>query len=152
MNNTNIIKAFKLIENNIELSDFIGSINSELILKAEEILNLKFPYSYKQFLSKYGAGDINGFEIYGIIDSDFINSSIPDAIWCTLDERKNGLPSNLIVIASLGDGNYYVINTNVIENSESPIYIYTISGELEFIYEDFSIFLLSEIKKILGDI
>jgi hypothetical protein len=65
-----------------------------LVLKAESALGLKFPPTYRKFLLEYGCGNIFGMEFYGVVDDNFINSSIPDAIWITLNERKtSNLPN-----------------------------------------------------------
>ncbi|WP_445724269.1 hypothetical protein [Flavobacterium sp.] len=45
-----IKKAFKIINENINESDFTGVIDVESIREAEDILNVRFPQSYKDFL------------------------------------------------------------------------------------------------------
>ncbi len=52
----------------------MNSSLSELIYK---------PFDY---LKTFGAGNFGAQEIYGIINADFENSSVPDAIWYTLTE------------------------------------------------------------------
>lgn len=40
--------------------DFTGAVTAEEIQKAEKLLNITFPESYKAFLLDFGAGDIGG--------------------------------------------------------------------------------------------
>lgn len=143
-----IIDAFDLIESNG--GDFEGAIEEEVIQKAEKILGLAFPPSYRMFISRYGCGDIEGLEIYGIIDDDFVNSSVPDAVWLTLNERSSGLPDTYIIIAG-GDGEFYVIDTRY-KNSdgESSIFSYEIDGSVIKIAEDFGEYLLAQLKEVIG--
>lgn len=74
-----------------------------------------------------GAGSIGAFEVYGIVNAEFEESSVPNGIWLTLNERReNGMPANLVVVGSTGDGNYYCIEQN--ERSESPVIIFKTGG------------------------
>ena len=65
--------------------DFAGPRPEALVARAEAALGLRFPPSYRQFLLDLGAGDVGGFEVYGIIDDDFADARVPDAIALTLD-------------------------------------------------------------------
>ncbi|OCG35938.1 hypothetical protein A9G29_01550 [Gilliamella sp. Fer2-1] len=104
-------ETINIINQDIDLADFVGEINPSLIEEAEKLLGMKFPNSYKYFLKKLGCGDIYGQEFYGIIKADFINSGIPDAIWITLKKRKDsGLPDYLVIVYFGGDGDYYAID------------------------------------------
>jgi antitoxin YobK len=45
-------------------------------------------------------------EVFGVIDSRFTDSSVPNGIWYTLAEReRSGLSPHLIVIGNDGTGN-----------------------------------------------
>jgi hypothetical protein len=96
-------EAFDIIEQLNSKDFFSGPKEIELICSAEEALNLIFPPSYKVFLEKYGAGGVNGSEIYGLTKSSkkpFLTPGVPDAIWLTLDERKDDyLPKHFIIIS-----------------------------------------------------
>ena len=130
--------------------DFDGKKDLSLIKKSEIALNLKFPPTYKKFLTILGCGDICGLEFYGVINDDFDNSSIPDAIWLTLNERKAGLPDNLIIIYSAGDGLYYALDTNNVDaNDENPVIAYDTNGNTKKISDNFGSFILSELKTVL---
>jgi len=142
-------KAFDLIEENG--GDFEGEKDNALIAKAEKALGLRFPPSYKKFLSTFGCGDIDGLEFYGLIGDDFENSSVPDAIWLTLEERKSGLPQSLVLVYATGDGAYYGIDTSQVDSSgECPVVSYEMNGSMEKIADDYGAFLLSELKTVLS--
>lgn len=140
--------AFDLINENG--GDFEGEKDEALIAKAEKALGLVFPPSYRKFLSKLGCGDIEGLEFFGLIGSDFENSSVPNAIWLTLDERKSGLPDNLILIYAAGDGTYYALDTSQVDSErECQVVSYDVNGKIAPVACDFGAFLLSELQTVL---
>lgn len=104
------LKAKEFMKNNPEDIDAVGEIDESLIIKAEAILNVKFPPSYRDFLKTFGTADWYGTEIYGLIDEDFVNSTIPDMVWKTAKMRKHGLPEHLIVIGDVGNGDLYCLD------------------------------------------
>lgn len=77
--------------------DFVGPKPTELIAAAEEALGFTFPPTYRRFVSDYGAGGVGGTEIYGVIDADFEDSSIPDGVWYNLQLRREGQAETLYV-------------------------------------------------------
>jgi antitoxin YobK len=145
-------EGFKLIENNSK-SFFKGEIEEQLILKAESFLGLKFPNSYRLFLSKKGCGSFMNKEFYGIIDDDFQNGTVPDAIWLTWDERKiSNLDKRLLLIGQSNEG-YYALNTSKMIEEECEVVDWipnTDTGLLEVIATDFGSFFLDEIKEVLS--
>ena len=101
-------------------------------------------------MAELGCGDIEGLEFYGLIGDDFDSSSIPDAIWLTLNERKSGLPSNLVLIYATGDGTYYALDTDQINSDgENPVVSYELNGSAEKIADNYGAFMLSELKTML---
>lgn len=151
-----LLKAFKIIESHKEAADFEEPKSEKLIKYAEEVLGINFPPTYRCFLMQYGCGDIEGLEIYGIIDEDFETPGIPDGIWLTLDERKTGgLPSHFIIISSTGDGYWYCLDASQ-PNSEGeyPVVIWGLGipeNKKEKVAEDFGEFLLNELTNALED-
>jgi|SRR5690606_2376577 SMI1 / KNR4 family. len=102
MSQESLMKAFELLESD-ELYDslfFSGEKSLDIVEKAEKTLGLRFPKDYRDFVLGLGAGSVGSSEIYGVINDDFINSSVPDAVWSTLKAREAGLPKNLIKIGS----------------------------------------------------
>ncbi len=106
MSYTNFEKAIELIEvHKTLINGSISNPKEELIELAEKTLNVKFPFSYREFLKKFGYLAFGGSEIYGLIDSNFIDSSSPDVVWMVLTDRKKfGLPPQYIILWDLGDG------------------------------------------------
>jgi hypothetical protein len=152
-------EAFLLIESNKEKGLFSGPKPDELILLAEESLNLKFPRSYSLFLSEYGNGGIGSCDIYGLTkksEKGFIIPGVPDGIWLTLKERtQRNLPKHFIIIAMTSDGYWYCLDTSQKnEHGECPVVIcgLDITDETkEKVAEDFGEFLLEQTKQALED-
>jgi hypothetical protein len=97
-------RAVDLMSKHSELLDFDGPKDDDLIVAAEQALRLTFPRDYRRFVAELGAGSFGGTEVYGVIDADFVNSSIPDAIWNTLTLRERGLPPNIVAFHATGNG------------------------------------------------
>ena len=112
------------MNNHRELQGFVGERSETLVQAAEKALGLKFPPSYRRFVLEFGAGNFAAFEVYGVIHSNFESSSVPDAVWCTLDERKLGdLPPDWVVVHHDGFGRYYCIDCKK-SPEEGPIVVY----------------------------
>ena len=122
-------QALDLIDE-IGSGDFEGARPEALVSQAERTLGLVFPPSYRRFLLELGCGDIDGVEIYGLIDGNFEQSSIPNGIWMTLQQRKAiGLGDNFIVLGEDGDGTLHVIDTSVtFEAGENPVIRLSVDG------------------------
>lgn len=156
MSMMNLHQALQLIRDNEDQADFVGPRDESLIQAAEAALGLSFPPTYRRFLKEKGCGSIAGAEFYGIINDNFINSSVPNGIWLTLDERKtSNLPTTLILISDTGDGGYYAIDTSRRDNQgESPVIVWfpgfsNVGGEGEEVAEDFGAFILERIREAL---
>lgn len=150
----NYKKALKIMNDNKNICHFAGPRSEELINLAEETLGLKFSPLYRDFLRQFGAGNFGSQEIYGVIDEDFENSSIPDAIWFTLTERREiNLPRNLLVIYDTGGEEYYCLDFNKRNKHNEPAVVSFIPGQelqaqkYEVIAEDFGDFLLNLVSK-----
>jgi hypothetical protein len=147
-------EAFELIDASDD-ADFDGPKPELLLARAERTLGIAFPPTYQAFLSRYGCGDIGGQEFYGVIKDDFENSSIPDAVWLTLNERKTGTPHSLVLVASTGSGGYYAIDLNQKNaNGESPIIEWrsglpNAEGNLQLVASDFGTFLLQQVRTVI---
>jgi len=136
-------EARLMIEKSDE-ADFEGEKDLKLIEAAENALALKFPPSYRRFLSELGCGDIGGEEFYGIIDDNFVASSVPNGIWLTLDERKcNNLSHDFILIYGDGSDGYCAIDTSSkSEDGENQVVRLSIdNSKSEFVASSFGTFL-----------
>ncbi len=129
-----------------------------LIEEAEAALGVRFPPSYRRSLESLGVGSIRGTEIYGIIDSNFRDSTIPDGIWLTLRERQDSrLPETLVIVCSTGDGDYVAIDTSKgTSESESPMVLWnpaatSPSDAHEDVSADFGRFFLQFVREATGD-
>lgn len=152
MGYSNYKKAVEIINKNKHKCYFVGKRSENLIQKAQEILEIKFPNTYKKFLLTYGAGSYGAQEILGVIDDDFQNSSVPDGVWYTLTNRKQvNLPLNLIVIYETGNGEILCLDFNKLnEKNEPPVVAYFPGIDNEYqtyekIADDFGDFLLERV-------
>ena len=133
-------------------ADFEGSKPESLVDRAETVLDLKLPPTYRRFLLELGCGDVNGFEVYGITHESFEESGIPDAVWITLRERADsGLSDKYVLISERGDGSYYALDLGQqLDSGEAPVIIWMpgaeAGGASESASEDFGKFLLQQIK------
>lgn len=143
-------QAIDIMEKNEEKCDFVGERSEELIIKAENALGLKFSKIYRDFVQRYGAGNFGSEEVYGVINDDFDNSSVPDATWVTLSERKEcNLPRNLLVIYHTGGIELLCLDFNNLDDKEEPKVVSFYPGfelnvqKYEVIANDFGDFLLN---------
>ncbi|MEE9492701.1 MAG: transcriptional repressor [Gammaproteobacteria bacterium] len=144
--NHNFDEALELINANGG-GYFEGTKTPGLIEKAENSLGFLFPPSYKLFLSTLGCGDIDGMEFYGIRDDDFESHGAPDAVCLTLNERKSGLPNNLLLIYMREDGAYCALDTGQINaDGENPVVTYELNVSQKHIADDFGAFFLTELQ------
>lgn len=158
MNSYLLKDTFDIIKSNPTLASFIGNINPDLISFAEQTLEIKFPPSYREFLGELGAGSFAGEEFYGITDSNFESSTIPNGIWLTLQFRQQkDFPHSFIVVYTYGEGTYCCIDTSRIdEHNESPIVAWVpgfskAGDKLELISKNFKLFFSDLIQKGLSD-
>lgn len=144
-------QVLRLIAANPEEGFFVGPRDLALIALAEKALGGRFPPTYREFVAMLGAGDFGGFEVYGVIDGEFENSSVPNGVWLTLDERRlSGLPHSLVIVASTGDGSYYCVEMS--DERDTPVVVYQPAypadqQRLDEVAEDFGAFLLSRFQR-----
>jgi hypothetical protein len=120
---TELQEALRIVSEEPNRGLFAGPRDPALITAAERALGGSLPPTYREFATRLGAGNFGGFEVYGIIDNNFENSSVPNGVWLTLTERiESGLPDNLAIIGSTGDGDYYCIA--LASGEESPVILY----------------------------
>lgn len=132
--------------------DFEGSKSESLVTKAEAALGITFPPSYRCFLLEMGCGDINGLEIYGLINDNFENSTVPNGIWLTLSERREiGLHPAYVLISEGGDGTYYGLDTRQIDNNgEATVVRLSVDGKLsEKVANSFGEYLLEAVQRVV---
>ena len=97
---------------------FSGAVSEEEVVAAEQGLQLGFPADYREFLLRWGCGNIDSVEIFGLGVEPV---GVPSVIWLTTRLRdKYGLPDHVGPIEDLGDGAYAVLTT-----LQSEYYAYT---------------------------
>jgi antitoxin YobK len=132
--------------------DFEGPKPEALVASAEHALGLRFPPSYRRFLLELGCGDLNGLEIYGVINENFEGSSVPNGIWLTLNRRRStGLDHAYVLIGDGGDGTYYAIDTqSVDETGENPVVRLSVdSAQAEPVASSFGAYLLEAVQSVV---
>ena len=98
---------------------------------------------------------MTGQEFYGVTTDNFTSASVPNGVWLTLDERRNGLANSLIVIGSTGTGEYYVLDTaKVGPDGECPVLVWAQgrsapSDDLEVVAADFGSFFSALVSEAL---
>ncbi len=142
-------KAKMILMANKSKADFIGPRPEDLIRKAEDVLCVQFPPTYRSFLLENGAGNFGADKFFGVIDENFEKSSIPDGVWYTLTERKEvNLPNDQIVIGEVGTGELYCLD---LTKNEGPVVIIDAGADInnrEIIAPDFGAFLLDRVQKV----
>lgn len=100
------------IETNPDICDTGHPASRELVDQAERFLDLRFPEAYREFLQRWGTLATGPLEFYGICGNDFVNSSVPDAVWYTDRKRRQlGLPKELIILLDNNGDEYYCLDT-----------------------------------------
>jgi antitoxin YobK len=143
-------EAVQIIEEHPEKAFFVGTRPETLVRAAEQELGLQLPETYREFVLRLGAGNFGSAEFYGVTDNNYHRGAVPNGIWFTLTERQEvGLPRNLVVIGSTGDGDLYCLHVG--NNEESPVIIYQPGipeneQARELVARDFGEFLLQKLK------
>ena len=125
----------------------IGGINEQKILKAEELLGLKFSKQCREFYEGYGYVSFEGTEIFGI-NPDNLNVYAANSVAMALHERKDyGLPHEWLPIYDFEDGFIVFQDYSQLNSDGEPIVIVGgYNGEkyiqAEKIAEDFGEFVL----------
>jgi antitoxin YobK len=142
-------EALKIIQAT-GLGDFEGPKPETLVTSAEATLGVTFPPSYRRFLLDLGCGSFKGFEVYGLIDDRFENSSVPNGIWLTLSERCTGLDPAYVLIGEGGDGTLLGLDTGRLANSgEAPVVRLSVNGnEAEPVAASFGEYFLEAIQRL----
>jgi antitoxin YobK len=131
--------------------DFEGAKPESLVTRAEAALGLTFPRSYRRFVLELGCGDINGLEVFGLIDDNFENSAVPNGIWLTLNERRAiGLDPAFVIVGEAGDGTYYALDTRRVDSAgEAPVVRLSVDGkQSEEVADSFGDYFLQAVRRV----
>lgn len=148
MSMVDLDEALKIIAENADRAFFAGPRDETLILSAEHALSGSLPPTYRAFVSSLGAGNFGAFEVYGVIDREFEDSTIPNGVWLTLSERQeNGVPSDYAIVGASGDGGWYCIELG---DRESPVFLCAVGAAPEArqrVATDFGAFFLNGVRE-----
>jgi len=100
----------------------LGGVGNKRIKDAENILELQFPKSFREFLRRYGRLNYVGLEFYGL-EQHLIDLTQSSCIKNTLLERKlKDFPKSHVVIYNTGwEGELFCLDTNNMRDCECPI-------------------------------
>lgn len=113
------IKAKERID--MDAANFTGAVSIAEIEKAEKKLKVVFPESYKAFLKEFGAGDIGGEIIFGIVKNKRKDQDI-NMVKITKMEHQYKMPKHMVVIYyNESNNNLYCLDTSRMNNNECPV-------------------------------
>ena len=131
----------RLIDEYSERQDFsYAAPTQEAIMVAQQQLGVKLPGQYVEFLLRYGDGGFEGFEILGV-DLDGSMRFVEQ----TVEYRKLGLPSNLVVVEDCDEWVYCIDCDDGSVASWSPL------DGARTDYPNFDSFLLQRIRDSVAD-
>ena len=114
--------ALALIAEHRDDGTFAGPADDATIERAESLLGLTFPPTYRCFLERLGAGDIWGEEFYGIVDEELENPLVPNVVGLVLAERNAGsLPDHLLPVYVVGEGTVFGLDFSASADAEPPV-------------------------------
>ncbi len=126
----------------------MASLRRARIAEAEQALGLRFPPTYRRFLTGVGALYVAGVEgIFGVSPLGRVTDRTSHAVWLTLTGITNGwVTPGLVAVAHDGIGDYYVLDGRTApEEAEFPVSVW-VPGlsrpacHLEVIAHDFGAF------------
>ncbi len=135
--------------------DLGSGASDRAISAAEDYLGLRFPTSYREFVSEVGWGSIGGRYFYGITPDGVAATSIPSAIFATRSEREDGgLPPWLLIVEDSGSDEQFVLDTRDLNaEGDAPVKAWTPASDassLETLAPDFGAYLLDAAKRHSG--
>ena len=92
-----------------------GPAAKSAVSEAERILAVRFPHAYREFLFRYGAAMLNGFDIAGVIDKELNDPpmwvNIVEATQQTRRVSRDNLPITYVPISDDGADITYYLDT-----------------------------------------
>ena len=134
--NTQILDIIKKYE---QPGDFNhATVTDEMLANAEDILGVKLPNQYVDFLKMFGHGGIGGIEIIGIgLTGRLI------FVERTLDYRDEGLPNNLIVIENVDEW------IDCIDCNTGKVVSWDFTGYIKEDYSSFDDYLMDQMNNAI---
>lgn len=120
-----IIELIREAGDGVDFAPFGEGISEEWIEKAEKRLNVKFPVTYKWWLSNYNGGEVYGEEIYSVYGIEFDSVVGGDIVYINEISRKNDKDFfDKIIISEPQDSLFYFDISSGLIDGEYPIYEY----------------------------
>lgn len=120
-----IIELIREAGDGVDFAPFGEGISEEWIEKAEKRLNVKFPVTYKWWLSNYNGGEVYGEEIYSVYGIEFDSVVGGDIVYINEISRKNDKDFfDKIIISDPQDSLFYFDISSGLIDGEYPIYEY----------------------------
>lgn len=122
------IQRFIELATSAESTDFAGPVPEAEISDAENVIGLAFPPTYRQFVKRLGAGNVEAQEFNGIIHGKSVAEvQESPSVGLTLRERVDvGLPESMIIVSDTGTGEYYVLDASrTAVNGDLPVDIWS---------------------------
>ncbi len=138
-----------IIKENDEISDFCLPVEVKVIYEAEKELNVLLPNDYREFLLRFGCGNLGSQEVYGV---GIKPVGIPSVIWATKEQRLHepNFPHEYILFHNSGCGGGHCLDTSRISGDVCPIVRWEIGCndklQAETISDSFSQFILKIFK------
>lgn len=106
-----------------ELIKFPGGVPESVVQQAEAKLGVRFPPSFRWFLSNWGGVSIGGEVVNGLIDLPFEDECGPDVVYCTmLDRDQLGLDHALVPLVDNDGEEVFYLNTSKVDaDAENPV-------------------------------
>lgn len=97
-----------------------GASDNDIAL-VENVLHVKFPHSYREFLLEFGWARFSHQELYGVgtnvpIHLDLIRNAVAER-----ETMEPPLPGYLVPIMNDGAGNSYCLDCSSMSNDECPV-------------------------------
>ena len=104
-----------------------NGVTEEVIADAEAVLGVVFPASYRWWLTVYGTGLLDGYELQGLFPSkpserDPEDVLCGDIVFATLrDRRLFGQPHHLLELLSYEGDEVYYLDLSQAVDGEAPV-------------------------------
>ena len=91
------------------------------IVDAEQTLGVRFPHSYKAFLSRFGWARVYCDPVFGLGPSVPPEYDLVETARCERYEAHPHIPDHLVPIMNDGAGNHYCLDTSRLHDGECPV-------------------------------
>ena len=88
---------------------------------AERSVGVRFPKSYKAFLSRFGWARICGDPLFGVGTSVPSEYELTETTRCERHEAHPHIPHHLVPIMNDGAGNNFCLDTSRLQDDECPV-------------------------------